>query len=268
MLTLALALTLGIADRGIFPDLDDNVVVALPRLADPSLTLDERHHVIVVWDGDRPVKAYPEKPTGVAAAELAALVAAHPPRRIDRVPGDRDDDGIPDALDILLGAKKVVLNAADYGGDYIEIPFPGGDVPRKMGVCTDVIVRALRNAGIDLQKEIYDDIGRAPAAYPMVKKRDPNIDQRRVKTIERWFARHFAAHGTDPASKKDPFLPGDVVFFDTFPSRSGPDHVGIVSDRIGPSGLPLVVNNWTDGSKETEMDLLPFVPVTNRYRVK
>ncbi|HKA86126.1 MAG TPA: DUF1287 domain-containing protein [Haliangiales bacterium] len=268
MLSLALAFTLGVADRGIFPDLDDKVAIALPKLVDPNLTLDARHHVIVVWDRGRPVKVYPEKPTGAEAAELAPLVAAHPPRVVDGIPDDRDDDGIPDALDILIGAKKVALNAASYGGDYIPIKFPGGDLPRDMGVCTDVIVRALRNAGIDLQKEIYDDIGRAPRAYPMVKKRDPNIDQRRVKTMERWFQRHWEAHGTDPASKTDPFLPGDVVFFDTFPSRPGPDHVGVVSDRIGPSGLPLIVNNWTDGFKEGEMDLLLLVPVTNRYRVK
>ncbi len=266
-LAVALALRLGVADRGIFPDLDAEVTLALPKLADPSLTLDQRHHVIVVWDRGRPVKVYPEEPTGAEAAELAPLLAAHPPRPVDRIPDDRDDDGIPDALDIVIGAKKVALNAAPYGGDYIPIAFPGGDVPRAMGVCTDVIVRALRNAGIDLQKEMYDDIGRAPLAYPMVKKRDPNIDQRRVRTMERWFARHWEAHGTDAGSKTDAFLPGDVVFFDTFPSRPGPDHVGVVSDRVGPSGLPLVVNNWTDGYKEGEMDLLAVVPVTSRYRV-
>jgi uncharacterized protein YijF (DUF1287 family) len=267
MLILALALTLGVADRGIFPDLDGQVTLALPRLVDPSLTLDQRHHVIVVWDGGRAVKVYPEKPTAAEAAELAPLLAAHPARTVERTANDRDDDGIPDALDIVIGARKVVLNGASYGGDYISIGFPGGDIPREMGVCTDVIIRALRNAGIDLQREMYDDIGRSPRAYPMVKKRDPNIDQRRVKTMARWFERHWDSHGTDARSKTDPFLPGDVVFFDTFPSRPGPDHVGVVSDRIGPSGLPMVVNNWTDGFKESEMDLLMLVPVTNRYRV-
>jgi uncharacterized protein YijF (DUF1287 family) len=100
----------------------------------------------------------------------------------------------------------------------------------------------------------------------MVKKRDPNIDQRRVHTILPWFKRHFEAHGRDPKSTTDPFLPGDVVFFDTFPTHDGPDHIGVVSDRIGKSGLPLVVNNWTDGYSESEMDLLGFVPVTDRFR--
>jgi uncharacterized protein YijF (DUF1287 family) len=55
---------------------------------------------------------------------------------------------------------------------------------------------------------------------------------------------------------------------DTFPSRSGPDHIGIVSDRRGPSGHPLIINNWTDGHVTSEMDLLGFVPVTHRFRIK
>jgi uncharacterized protein YijF (DUF1287 family) len=58
-----------------------------------------------------------------------------------------------------------------------------------------------------------------------------------------------------------------VLFMDTFPSRSGPDHVGIVSDTIGPAGLPMVINNWTNGTVTAEMDLLTFVPVLYRFRL-
>jgi uncharacterized protein YijF (DUF1287 family) len=54
---------------------------------------------------------------------------------------------------------------------------------------------------------------------------------------------------------------------DTFPSRSGPDHIGIISDTIGPNGLPLVINNWTNGTVTSEMDLLTFVPVLYRFRL-
>jgi len=54
---------------------------------------------------------------------------------------------------------------------------------------------------------------------------------------------------------------------DTFPSRSGPDHIGIISNRVDDQGLPLVINNWTDGTVTTEMDLLTFVPVTHRFRL-
>jgi uncharacterized protein YijF (DUF1287 family) len=96
-----------------------------------------------------------------------------------------------------------------------------------------------------------------------VEKIDPNINHRRVRTLLPWFRRHFAAVAPD-----EPFQPGDVVFFDTFPSRPGPDHIGIVSDTLGPKGLPLVINNWAPGAVDAEMDLLSWVPVTDRFRVK
>jgi hypothetical protein len=143
-----------------------------------------------------------------------------------------------------------------------------GDVPRNVGVCTDVIVRAVRNAGIDLQKALYDDILRARAAYPMIKaKPDPQIDQRRVATLLPYFKRHWEQHTEKIDDPKDPLRPGDVLFMDTFPSRSGPDHIGIVSDTIGPAGLPMVINNWTNGTVTAEMDLLTFVPVMYRFRL-
>ena len=65
----------------------------------------------------------------------------------------------------------------------------------------------------------------------------------------------------------DPWRPGDIILMDTFPSRPGPDHIGIISDTIGPSGLPLVINNWTNGTVTSEMDLLTFVPVLYRFRL-
>ncbi|MGZ3408515.1 MAG: DUF1287 domain-containing protein, partial [Polyangia bacterium] len=62
------------------------------------------------------------------------------------------------------------------------------------------------------------------------------------------------------------YRPGDVVFFDTFPQREGPDHLGVVSDSVGRSGLLLVINNWTEGATDAEMDLLTWVPVTHHFR--
>jgi uncharacterized protein YijF (DUF1287 family) len=101
----------------------------------------------------------------------------------------------------------------------------------------------------------------------MVKKPDASIDHRRVRTMLPYFRRHLAAHGTDPADAKDPFRPGDVIFMDTLPGKPGPDHVGIVSDVRGESGYFLVINNWTDGYHDAEMDLLGFVPVVARFRL-
>jgi uncharacterized protein YijF (DUF1287 family) len=260
----------GLRDRGIFSELDARVALPLRAPEGPvDAALDRTRGVLVIYAGGAPLKAYPVPSRPGDAVEIAALLGGRAPREVTELPGgDRDRDGIPDALDILLGAKKVALNGARYEGGYTRLPYPGGDVPREIGVCTDVVVRALRNAGIDLQVEVHEDIRRAPRSYPMVRRRDPNIDHRRVKTILPWFRRHFRALGTDPRSQADPFRPGDIVFFDTFPSKPGPDHIGIVSDRRGENGLYLVVNNWTDGTVESEMDLLAFVPVTDRFRVR
>ena len=62
-------------------------------------------------------------------------------------------------------------------------------------------------------------------------------------------------------------LKSPAVFFDTFPSREGPDHLGVVSDTMGPKGLRMVINNWTDGAIDAEMDLLSWVPVTHHFRI-
>ena len=180
---------------------------------------------------------------------------------------DRDRDGIPDALDVLRGAKKALLNGARYDTAYYAIPYPGGDVPRDVEACSDVTVRALRNAGIDLQREIAQDIRRRPKAYPNVTEQKTSIDHRRVRNQVVWFARYLERRDTAvDAAHPEAWLPGDIALFDTL-SKPGPDHIGIVSDAIGPSGLPLIVNNWTFGSTTAEMDLLAFVPVTHHFRM-
>jgi uncharacterized protein YijF (DUF1287 family) len=135
-------------------------------------------------------------------------------------------------------------------------------VPRTEGVCSDTIIRALRNAGIDLQREVHEDLLAARAAYPMVEKIDASINHRRVKTLLVWFKRHTRRLPAD-----DDYQPGDVVFFDTFPSKPGAEHVGIISDRRAHDGRYLVVNNWTDGAVDAEMALLGAVPVTDHFRV-
>lgn len=178
-----------------------------------------------------------------------------------RAPPDTHGDGIPDAVDILIGAKKAVLLATPYVETNRKLPHPGGDMPADEGVCTDVVVRALRNAGLDLQKAVYEDAGRAPKAYPAIVRRNPSIDHRRVRNLLPWFERHF---------RKVPIadlLPGDVVLLDTFPGRKGVEHIGVVSDRVGESGRPLIANAWTNGFRTSEMDLLGSVAAPAAYRV-
>ncbi len=179
---------------------------------------------------------------------------------------DLDGDGIGDLLDITRGARKTVITAAAYRSAYVTLPYPGGDVPRTMGVCTDVIVRALRNAGIDPQKLVHEDIVQRPAAYPWVKRPDTSIDHRRVRNLMPLFESRWQSRSTGDDKDWRDFSAGDVVFLDTFPDRYGTEHVGIVSEKT-TDGRPLIVNNWTDGYRTSDMDLLTFVRVTKRYRI-
>jgi uncharacterized protein YijF (DUF1287 family) len=274
---------LGLTDHGIWSDLDDKVQLALPADLAPARVnarIDAARALVVVSVDGFARKAYPLTGTAALAVgshtlmlragdrdELAPLLAAE---RVTEASAahDRDRDGIPDPLDVLVGAKKTVVNADAYTEGYMAMPYPMGDVPRDVGVCTDVIIRAVRNAGLDLQQALHEDIARAPAAYPMVKGRgNAQIDQRRVATLLPYFQRHWQKHTAKLDDPADPLRPGDVIFMDTFPSRSGPDHIGIISDTIGDHGLPLVINNWTNGTVTAEMDLLTFVPVLYRFRL-
>ena len=256
-LLLLLTLAGSLPDRGIFPELLARVNLEPPPAVDAAhawLRVDRAHKLVTLYDGDDPIA-------------LFALGAADVPKGLRVVEGapergeDRDGDGIVDRLDVLVGAKKLLYNGARYIERYVSIGYPGGDVPRSEGVCSDTVIRALRNAGLDLQREVHEDILRAPAAYPMVEKVDASINHRRVRTLLPWFVRHWE---TLPRGTK--YRPGDVVFFDTFPQREGPDHLGVVSDSVGRSGVPLVINNWTEGATDAEMDLLSWVPVTHHFR--
>ncbi len=275
--------SLGVADQGIFSDLDAKTQLGLPDGINASsirATHDAKRSLLILFEGDWPIKIYPTSSGTILIVgkidlrlrpgdreELAPLLTSSNLRERAGKSSDIDKDGIPDTLDLLVGAMKTVENAANYGGGYRRIDFPGGDIPREDGVCTDVVVRAVRNAGLDIQAELQRDIRRAPRAYPMVKKRNPNIDHRRVKTLLPYFKRRWQEHSNGLKDQNDPLRPGDIVFMDTFPKRSGPDHIGIVSNTRGMSGHYLVINNWTNGFHTAEMDLLSFVPVTHRFRL-
>jgi D-alanyl-D-alanine dipeptidase len=274
---------LGVADVGIFADLDDRVQISLAAELDAGLVvlIDEQRSLLLLYADGRPIKVYPLLDEGGRTLQLGARtlrlrpgdqgeLAPLPDALTLRVlasgtiapPGDHDRDGIPDPLDLNLGAIKTTLNADAYNQDYFVLPYPGGDVDRSLGACTDVIVRALRNAGVDLQVEVHEDIARAPRRYPMVDAANDDIDHRRVRTLLPWFRAHWIA--LDEAA---PLQPGDVVFMDTIAARKGPDHIGILGDRVSEDGRLLVANNWTDGYVTSFMDLLAFVEVSDRFRM-
>jgi uncharacterized protein YijF (DUF1287 family) len=276
---------LGVADHGLWADLDDRVQITLPQKLTPdrvSARVDGPRKLLVLSIDGFPRKAYPLAGSAklvIGTRELALrpgdrkelaplLVAANITDGVTAPGRDHDNDGIPDPLDVLIGAKKTVINADAYTEGWTDIKqYPGGDVPRNQGVCTDVIVRAVRNAGIDLQKDLHEDILRARALYP-AKAGNWQIDQRRVLTLLPYFQRHWEKHTAKLDDPNDPYRPGDVVFMDTFPKRAGPDHIGIVSDTLGEDGLPKIINNWTNGTVTAEMDLLQFVPITHRFRLR
>lgn len=122
-----------------------------------------------------------------------------------------------------------------YDPAYVAIDYPGGDIPLETGVCSDVLVRAFRKTGIDLQKEVHEDMGRARADYPTrwgANRPDANIDHRRVLNLTTYFERQNKA--LPITINREDYLPGDLV---AWKLSDGVEHIGIV------------VNLWTEVSK-------------------
>lgn len=146
-----------------------------------------------------------------------------------------------------------------YVPDYVRIPYPGGDVPADTGVCTDEIVRIYRQVGVDLQREVHEDMVRHFSAYPSrLRRPDPSIDHRRVPILMTFLARQGAALPitADPAD----YRPGDVVAWDL-----AAGHVGMVVDRRDPSGArPLLLHNV--GKGPVLEDVLFTWPIIGHYR--
>lgn len=158
---------------------------------------------------------------------------------------------------ILESAKRQLAPPAVYDASYRRLSYPGGDVPADRGACSDVIVRALRWAGYDLQKLIHEDMTKA--TYPRAGgRRDKNIDHRRVANQVVYFARHGLKLSIT-AFRPERFKPGDIV---TWKLPSGLDHVGIVSDRK-VDGRPLMIHNISGAAEE---DVLTEWKMTGHYR--
>ncbi|MDL5044463.1 DUF1287 domain-containing protein [Oscillatoria amoena NRMC-F 0135] len=135
-----------------------------------------------------------------------------------------------------------------YDPSYFSIPYPNGDVPPDRGVCTDVIIRAYRKLGIDLQKEVHEDMKKNFSLYPNkwgLTKPDKNIDHRRVPNLMTYFSRF----GTTQAISKNPndYLPGDIVAWNLGGNLT---HIGIVINRKSEDGERyLIVHNIGNGQE-------------------
>lgn len=131
---------------------------------------------------------------------------------------------------LVAAALERPKHVVTYDPGYVGITYPGGDVPENSGVCSDEIIRIYRAVGIDLQKEVHEDIVRDPSAYPLSrwgqKKPDRNIDHRRVPNLMVFFS-HKGETLLLSSQAKD-YLPGDVVAWDL---GNGAVHIGMVVDQ-------------------------------------
>ncbi len=144
---------------------------------------------------------------------------------------------------IGLTNQKVV-----YDPSYFKIAYPNGDVPANKGVCTDVVIRAYRKLGIDLQQLVHEDMKKNFNLYPNkwgLRKPDTNIDHRRVPNLMVFFGRKGVKKGiSDQAAD---YLPGDIVCWDLNGKQS---HIGLVINRKSADGKRyLIVHNIANGQE-------------------
>lgn len=163
---------------------------------------------------------------------------------------------------LVAAAKTQVGVTLHYDARYEKLSYPGGDVPIRRGVCTDVVVRAYRTLGVDLQQLVHQDMSQAWSAYPklwQLKRPERNIDHRRVPNLATWFARHGQQLAVSRQARN--YRPGDIV---TWMVNVKLPHIGIVADQNSAAGVPLVIHNIGSGTKVE--DVLFAYPITGHYR--
>ncbi len=190
---------------------------------------------IAFWFGKPLVQSLQAAQNGASLEETNSVISR---LSASSLPGDR----------LAAFAISHSHEAVSFDASYYKIDFPGGDVPPNKGKAEDVIVRCYRRAGIDLQKEINDDMTANFADYPQLfdaTAPDPNIDHRRAQNLHRFFTRH----GQKLENTRNPldYAPGDIVVWSL---SSGKTHIGIVVPN--PSGResdPWIVHNNGSGVK-------------------
>ncbi len=165
---------------------------------------------------------------------------------------------------IAAAARAQVGVTRSYDPSYVRLGYPHGDVAADRGVCSDVVVRALRTVGLDLQLAVHRDMQANFRAYPQrwgLKQADANIDHRRVPNLARWFERQGAVRPV--SARVADYQPGDIVAWRLV---NGLAHIGVVSDRrtADGSGRWLVIHNIGQGAREE--DVLFAWQQTGHYR--
>lgn len=166
---------------------------------------------------------------------------------------------------IVQAARSQIGVTTSYDPAYVAMKYPGGDVPQQSGVCSDVIIRALRSAlSAELQKLVHKDMKEHFLKYPKIwglRKTDRSIDHRRVPNLMTFFKRKHSSFSHPNAQDAANFLPGDIVTCTVPPNLP---HIMILSDRKNRNGLPLVIHNI--GSGVNEEDHLSEFPLTGHFR--
>lgn len=165
---------------------------------------------------------------------------------------------------LVTAARSQIGVTKSYDPAYRTLTYPGGDVPMETGVCTDVIIRALRQQSLDLQKEVHEDMRQNFSAYPKnwgLKQPDRNIDHRRVPNLMTYFTRK--GYSKPVTQKPADYLPGDIVTWDL---GRGIAHIGLVSERRTANSTPLIIHNIGRGTQEE--DLLFGYQITGHYRLQ
>jgi len=193
--------------------------------------------------------------TRLAALALVAFCTAAPAQT---APDDF-------AARLVAAAMERLGQPVRYDGSYRRIGYPNGDVPADVGVCTDLVIRAYRAVGIDLQSEVHADMAADFTAYPRLwdlAGPDSNIDHRRVPNLQVYFERQGAELpvSADPAD----YRPGDLV---TWMLPGNLPHIGIVATQRSDDGeRPLIVHNIGAGPELS--DALFEFPITGHYRYR
>jgi len=166
---------------------------------------------------------------------------------------------------LVAAAIERTHHVVRYDPAYVRIPYPNGDVPPDTGVCTDEIIRAYRAVGVDLQKEVHEDMLHNFSAYPnqrrwLLAHTDTNIDHRRVPNLMAFFSRK--GESLPVSARAEEYTPGDLVTWDL---GGNVPHIGIVVDRKSPqTGRYLIVHNIGRGP---QMENVLFNwKITGHYR--
>lgn len=166
---------------------------------------------------------------------------------------DYNSNGYDDYTDILIGARLDAKNHPKYDGSYQA----GGYPPDDIGVCSDVVWRAFKNAGYNLRHMVDADIARRPEAYPNIERPDSNIDFRRVVNLHVFFKEYSVPLTTD-INQIEEWQGGDIVIF------ANDKHIGIVSDKRNSDGHTYIIHNG--GQPNREEDILYRSEIIGHYR--